>query len=64
MLLKIGKIAPEGMKRLSQSSAQFWMYLVIKVKSDAVKNSTAQEPGLLSPSIRANWKWSNWRWQE
>ena len=35
------EIAPEGMKRLSQSGnkAQLWMCLVVKVKSDAVKNN-------------------------
>ena len=35
--------APEGMKRLSQSgnNAQLWMCLVMKVKSDAVKNNIA-----------------------
>ena len=33
--------APEGMKRLSQSrnNTQLWMCLVVKVKSDAVKNN-------------------------
>ena len=33
------EIAPEGMKRLSQSrnNAQLWMHLVVKVKSDAMK---------------------------
>ena len=32
-----------GMKRLSQSrnDAQLWMWLVVKVKSNAVKNNTA-----------------------
>ena len=32
-----GEIAPEGKKRLNQSgnSAQLWMYLVVRVKSDA-----------------------------
>ena len=37
------EIAPEGMKRLSQSrnNAQLWMCLVVKVKSDAVKNNIA-----------------------
>ena len=36
-------IAPEGMKRLGQSrnTAQLWMYLVVKLKSDIVKNNTA-----------------------
>ena len=31
------------MKRLSQSNnnTQLWMYLVVKVKSDAVKSNTA-----------------------
>ena len=34
------EIAPEGMKRLSQSgnNAQLWISLMMKVKSDAVKN--------------------------
>ena len=38
-----GEIAPEGMKRLGQSrsTAQLWMYLVVKLKSDIVKNNTA-----------------------
>ena len=52
MLLEESReIVPEGMKRLSQSenNAQLWMCLVMKVKSDAVKNNIAQEPGLLSP---------------
>ena len=46
-----GEITPEGMKRLSQSghNAQLWMCLVVKVKSEAVKNSIAQEPGMLGP---------------
>ena len=39
------------MKRLSQSGndAQLWMCLVVKVKSDAEKNNSAQEPGMLRP---------------
>jgi len=43
MLPKSEEIAPEGMKRLSQSgdNTQLWMCLVVKVKSDAVKNNTA-----------------------
>ena len=43
LLEKSKEIAPEGMKRLSQSgnNAQLWICLVMKVKSDAVKNSTA-----------------------
>ena len=44
-------IDPERMKQLSQSrnDAQLWMCLVVKVKSDAVKNNITQEPGILSP---------------
>ena len=50
LLEKSREIAPEGMKRLSQSrnNAQLWMCLMVKVKSDAVKNNIAQEPGMLS----------------
>ena len=51
LLEKSEEIAPEIIKRLSQSgnSAQVWMYLVVKVKSDAVKDSIAHEPGMLGP---------------
>ena len=35
-----------------------------KVKFDAVKSNITWEPGMLGPSIKANWKWSNRRWQE
>ena len=36
-------IAPERMKRLGQSGkdAELWMCLVVKVKSDAIKNDIA-----------------------
>ena len=42
-------IASERMKQLGQSgyAAQLWMCLVVKVKYNAVKNNTAQEPGML-----------------
>ena len=42
-------IAPERMKRLGQSGndTRLWMCLVVKVKSDAVKNSIALEQGEL-----------------
>ena len=33
------------------------------VKSEAVKNNIALEPGMLGPQIKVNWKWSNRRWQ-
>ena len=51
LLEKSGEIAPERIKRLSQSrnNTQKWMYLVVKVKSDAVKNNVAQESGMLGP---------------
>ena len=41
MLLRKGRKAAKGMKRLSQSenNTQLWMYLVVKVKSDAIRNS-------------------------
>ena len=67
MLLEMsGEITPERMKGWSQSenNTQLWMGLVIKARSDAIKSSIAQEPGMLSPLIKANWKWSNRRWQE
>ena len=43
LLEKSGEIAPERMKRLSQSgpAAQLWRCLVVQVKSDAVKNDIA-----------------------
>ena len=42
-LEKSGDIAPERIKRLSQSrnNTQVWRYLVVKVKSNAVKNNVA-----------------------
>ena len=50
------------MKRLSQSrnDAQLWLYLVVKVKSDAVKNTIAYEPGMLGSWIKVIQKWSNY----
>ena len=46
LLEKSEETAPERMKRLSQSgkNAQLWMYLVMKVKSNAVKHNIAEEP--------------------
>ena len=51
LLGKSGIIALERMKRLGQSGndAQLWMCLVVKVKSNAVKNSIGQEPEMLDP---------------
>ena len=61
-----GEIIPERMKRWSQSrnSTQLWIWLMIKVKSDAIKSNIAKELGMLGPRIKANLKWSNRRWQE
>ena len=43
LLEKSREIAPKGMKKLSESrnNTQLWMCLVVKVKSDAVKNNNA-----------------------
>ena len=43
LLEKSGEIAPERIKRLSQSrnDAQLWMGPVVKVMSNAVKNNIA-----------------------
>ena len=49
LLEKSGEIYPEGIKRLSQggNNTQLWMCLVVKVKSNTVRNNIAQEPGML-----------------
>ena len=52
LLGKIGGqllIVPERMKWLGQSinDALFWMYPMVKVKSEAIKNTIAQKPGIL-----------------
>ena len=59
LLEKSGEITPERMKRWSQreNNAQLWIWLLTEVKSDAVKNNIAREPGMLDPWIKANWKW-------
>ena len=59
LLEKSGEIAPERMKRLSQSknNTQLWMWLVMEVESDAVKNNIAWELGMLGPWIKVNRKW-------
>ena len=51
LLEKSGEIAPKEMKRLSQSrkNIQLWMCLVVKVRSDVVKNNIAKESGMLVP---------------
>ena len=44
-------ITTERMKWLGQSEndAQLWVCLVMKVKSNAIKNRIAQESGMLAP---------------
>ena len=51
LLEKSRETAPEGTKKLSQTknNAQVWMCLVVKVKSGAIKNNVAWEPGTLGP---------------
>ena len=49
---------------LKQKQHPVWMWLVMQVKSNAVKNDIAQDHRKLSPWIKVNWKWSNRRWQE
>ena len=44
-------------------------HLVVDVIGDGnkvqcIKINIAQEPGMSGPWIKANWKWSNRRWQE
>ena len=48
-----GEIAPEGMKRLSQSrnNAQLWMCLVVEVKFKAIKKDIEKKPGILGPCV-------------
>ena len=43
--------APQRMKQLGQrrNDTQLWTCLVLKVKSNAVKSNTAQEPLMLGP---------------
>ena len=43
LMEKTREIVPEGMKKISQSrnNTQLWMFLVLKVKSNAVKNYIA-----------------------
>ena len=48
----------------SKSNTPLWMWLVMEVKSDAVKSNISYVLGMLDPWIKANWKCSNRRWQE
>ena len=59
LLEKSGEITSERMKRQSQSknNTDLWMRWVMEVKSDAVKNNIAQEPGMLGPRIKVYQKW-------
>ena len=51
-----GEITPERMKRRHQrrNNTQFWMWMVMGVKSDVIKNSISKEPGMLGPFLRVN----------
>ena len=60
MLLEVsGELTPERLKRWNQSknNTQLWTWLVMEVKSNAVRSNIAQEPGMSGPWIKANWKW-------
>ena len=63
---KSREITPKRRKGLGQSrnGTQLWMYLVLKIKSDAIKNNIVWEPGMSSPWIKENWIWSSRIWQE
>ena len=65
MLVEIsGEITPERMKTWSQSknTTQLWMWRVVEVKSEAVKNNIAYESVMLGSWIKANCQWTNNRW--
>ena len=53
--------ALERKKRLAQNGndTQLWMCLMVKVKSNDVKNNIVQEPEMLGPLIKVNWTWSS-----
>ena len=42
-------IGEEWRNSSRKNAAQLWMCLVVKVKSSAIKNSIAQESGILGP---------------
>ena len=48
----------------SRNDARLWMCLMVKVKSNAIKNNIVQEPWMLGPWIKVNGMWSSRRWQE
>ena len=60
LLEKSAEIAPERVKRQCQSenNAELWMWLVMEVKSNAVKTNIAYKSGMLGPWIKGNCKWS------
>ena len=39
-----------------QKHPLLWMWRVMEVKSDAVKSNIAEEPEILGPWIKENWK--------
>ena len=48
-------------RRQSENKAHLWVWLVMKVKSSAIKNTVAWKPGMLGPWVKVNWKWLNRR---
>ena len=57
------KKVPKRMKGMSQSGndAQLWMYLLVKLKPDAVKNNIA--PGISGPWIKVNGNSERWHFK-
>ena len=49
----------EGALNQSENNPQVQMWLVMEGKSN-----TAQEPRMLGPWIKLNWKWSDRRWED
>ena len=54
LLEKSGEIASEKNEQMEpkKNNTQLWMWLVRDIKFDAVKNSIAQEPGMLGHESR------------
>ena len=59
-------LTPESAKQLGQSrnDAQLWMFLVMKVRSNAIKTILHNKPQILGSWVKVNRMWSSRRWQE
>ena len=63
-LLYLQIIVSKTKQYKSKNNTQWWMWLMLEARSDAVKSNIALEAGMSGPWIKANWEWSNRRWQE